>query len=148
MNTTRTLDLWSDMVRATAMVRARLAESLDADLGMLPEEVDVLMRLEAAPDQRLRMADLSHSLQFSKSGVTRLIDRLVARGLVVRAACPSDRRVVYAGLTQEGRDVLGEASVLLQAGLAEHLERHLDPGEVDATLAALHKILTAEGAGA
>lgn len=148
MSEAQTLDLWNDMVRATATVRARLAERLDADVGLLPEEVDLLMSLEAAPEQRLRMADVSRALRLSKSGVTRLIDRLVARGLVLRAACPSDRRVVYAGLTPEGAEVLGRATPLLQAGLAEHLGRHLDSRELDAACTALGKILAAESAAA
>ena len=69
-------------------MRARLAELLDAELGILPEEADLLVRLAEAPEQRLRMADVSRSLRLSKSGVTRLVDRLAERGLVVRAAVP------------------------------------------------------------
>ncbi|HEY5388165.1 MAG TPA: MarR family transcriptional regulator [Thermoleophilia bacterium] len=136
--------LWTDMVRATAAVRARLAERLDAELGMVPEDVDLLMRLEEAPEQRLRMADVSRSLQLSKSGVTRLVDRLGARGLVERAACPSDRRVVYAGLTDDGRRALEQAAPLLRVGLLEHLGRHLRPRELDSVRAALGKIAAAE----
>jgi DNA-binding MarR family transcriptional regulator len=141
------LDLWTDLVRTTAAVRGRLADRLDAEVGMLPEEVDLLMRLEAVPEQRLRMADVSRALQVSRSGVTRLVDRLVARGLVERAACPSDRRVVYAGLTDDGRRALEEAVPLLRAGLREHFGRHLRPRESDGLSAALRKILDAESAG-
>ena len=104
------LGLWTDLLRVTGTMRALLAERLAVDLGMLPEEVDLLMRLEEAPERRLRMADVSRSLLLSKSGVTRLVDRLVERGLVERAACPSDRRVVYAGLTDEGRRAVAEAA--------------------------------------
>lgn len=140
------LGLWTDLVRATAAVRARLAERLDTGLGLVPEDVELLMRLEEAPEQRLRMADVSRSLQLSKSGVTRLVDRLGARGLVERAACPSDRRVVYAGLTGDGRRALEEAAPLLRVGLVEHLGRHLRPRELDAVRAALGKIVAAEAA--
>ena len=98
--------------RVTGTVHALLAERLAVELGMLPEEVDLLMRLEEAPEQRLRMADVSRSLRLSKSGVTRLVDRLAERGLVERAACPSDRRVVYAGLTDEGRRAVVAAAPL------------------------------------
>jgi DNA-binding MarR family transcriptional regulator len=66
------------------------------------------MRLEEAPEQRLRMADLSRSLQLSKSGVTRLVDRLAERRMVARAACPGDRRVVCAGFTDTGRRTLAD----------------------------------------
>ena len=82
------LDLWAELTSATGSVRARLAELLDAELGILPEEADLLVRLSEAPEQRLRMADVSSSLRLSKSGVTRLVDRLAERGLVVRARAP------------------------------------------------------------
>jgi Transcriptional regulators len=139
------LDLWSDLLRVTGTVRGLLAERLDTELGMVPEEVDLLMRLEEAPEQRLRMADVSRSLQLSKSGVTRLVDRLAERGLVERAACPSDRRVVYAGLTDEGRRAVAEAAPLLIAGVVGHLADHLKARELDALQSSLRKIIAAEG---
>jgi DNA-binding MarR family transcriptional regulator len=138
------LDLWSDVVRVTGTVRSRLAERLDTGFGMLPEEVSLLMRLEEAPEQRLRMADLSRSLLLSKSGVTRLVDRLVERGLVERAACPSDRRVVYAGLTDKGRRAVAEAAPLLVAGVVEHLGRHLTGNELNTVRSSLRTILASQ----
>ena len=98
------LGLWDGLTGAALPMRARLAELLDAEFGILPEEAaDLLLRLREAPEQRLRVADVSRALRLSKSGVTRLVDRLAERGLVMRAFCFSDRRVVYAGLTDEGR---------------------------------------------
>jgi MarR family 2-MHQ and catechol resistance regulon transcriptional repressor len=64
------------------------------------------------------MADVSSALGLSKSGVTRLVDRLAARGLVVRAPCPRDRRVIYAGLTEDGRAAAEVAIPARAAGLA------------------------------
>jgi len=139
------LDLWSDLLRVTGTVRGLLAERLDTELGMVPEEVDLLMRLEEAPEQRLRMADVSRSLQLSKSGVTRLVDRLAERGLVERAACPSDRRVVYAGLTAEGRRAVAEAAPLLVAGVVENLGRYLAENELNGVRQSLRTILASQG---
>jgi len=73
------------------------------------------------------MADVSRALRLSKSGVTRLVDRLAGRGLVVRAACPSDRRVVYAGLTDEGRRAAAAAAPALAAGVVRQLAGRLSP---------------------
>ena len=81
--------------------------------------------LDEAPEQRLRMADVSAALRLSKSGVTRLVDRLAERGLVVRAPCPKDRRVVYAGLTDEGRATAAAAAPALAAGVAQQLAGRL-----------------------
>jgi DNA-binding MarR family transcriptional regulator len=145
--TSRALDLWSALVRVSGIVGGHLAQRLDAELDMLPEEADLLMRLEAAPEQRLRMADASSALALSKSGVTRLVDRLAERGFVERAACPKDRRVVYCGLTEAGRDAVGEAAPLLAAGADEYLSAHLTDSEADAVLKGLRVILEAEGAG-
>jgi DNA-binding MarR family transcriptional regulator len=140
------LDLWTDLVRVTGTVRGRLAERLAAQGDLLPEEVDLLMKLDEAPEQRLRMADVSRSTQLSKSGVTRLVDRMGARGLIERAACPSDRRVVYAGLTDEGRRVLIEAGSLFVASIVEHLAGHLTRAELSSLRRGLGKVLTAERA--
>jgi DNA-binding MarR family transcriptional regulator len=141
------LDLWADLLRVTGTVRSLLAERLAVGLGMLPEEVDLLMRLEEAPEQRLRMADVSRSLLLSKSGVTRLVDRLVGRGLVERAACPGDRRVVYAGLTEEGRRAVAEAAPLLLAGVVELLGRHLAEHDLNAVRGSLRTILASQRPG-
>ena len=129
-------------------MRARLADLLDAELGVLPEEADLLLRLAEAPEQRLRMADVSRSLRLSKSGVTRLVDRLAERGLVVRAACPSDRRVVYAGLTDEGRRTAAAAAPALAAGVAEQFAGRLSPKDLDQLTASLRRLTDTEEAGA
>ena len=128
-------------------MRARLAEILDAELGILPEEADLLLLLSQAPEQRLRMVDVSGPLRLSKSGVTRLVDRLAERGLVVRAPCPKDRRVVYAGLTDKGRQAAAAAAPALAAGVAQQLAGRLSPRELDHLTASLRR-LAAEEAGA
>jgi len=142
------LNLWDGLTGASLVLRARLAEFLDAELGIQPEEADLLVRLGAAPEQRLRMADVSRSLHLSKSGVTRLVDRLAGRGLVVRAACPSDRRVVYAGLTDDGRQAAAAAAPALAAGVAQQLAGRLSPDDLDLLTAALRRIADSEEAGA
>ena len=142
------LDLWAELASATGSVGAGLAELLDAELGILPEEADLLVRLGEAPEQRLRMADVSSTLRLSKSGVTRLVDRLAARGLVVRAACPSDRRVVYAGLTDEGRQAAAAAAPALAAGVAQQLAGRLSAADLDALTASLRDLLAGAEAGA
>jgi MarR family transcriptional regulator, 2-MHQ and catechol-resistance regulon repressor len=142
------LDLWSGLTSATLLLRTRLAELLDAELGILPEEAELLVRLGEAPEQRLRMADVSRSLHLSKSGVTRLVDRLAERGLVVRAACPSDRRVVYAGLTDEGRQAAAAAAPALAAGVAKEFAGRLSPGDLDQLTASLRRLVDTAEAGA
>ncbi|MHB1739962.1 MAG: MarR family winged helix-turn-helix transcriptional regulator [Actinomycetes bacterium] len=72
-------------------------------------EAEVLVRLLRSPGHRLRMADLAAQVGLTASGLTRVVDRLEQGGLVVRAACPSDRRGTFAQLTAAGRERIGQA---------------------------------------
>ena len=139
------LDLWAALLRVTNMIHARVSEDLIGPLGITPEEAELLMQLSRAPEERLRMVEVSRSLLLSKSGVTRLVDRLEQRGLVERAPCPSDRRVVYTTLTKRGRQAFDKADPLLVASVAEHLGRHLNAREFAAMQRSLGTILAAEG---
>jgi DNA-binding MarR family transcriptional regulator len=141
------LDLLAALMRASTVVRGCLARRLEEEVGLLPEEAALLAELEAAPEQRLRMADVSRSLGVSKSGVTRLVDRLEADGLLERAACPKDRRVTYAGLTEAGRQAVGRAVPAAAAAAEEHLAGHLSAAELRSTLSGLQKVVAAEGVG-
>jgi MarR family 2-MHQ and catechol resistance regulon transcriptional repressor len=78
-----------------------------------------LLLLARADNQSLRRIDLARDLELSASGVTRLLDGLEAAGLVEKGVCASDGRVVYAVLTDAGRDKLERASSLHRAALDE-----------------------------
>lgn len=80
----------------------------------------VLVRLARSPDQRLRMTQLARDMTMSTSGLTRLVDRMEAEGLVERQSCPEDRRGLLAVLTQKGRSVLASTVPCHVADL-EHL---------------------------
>src|SRR5919109_1889450 len=99
------LGAWRGLLR----VHAALVRELDAELGAahsLPlTSYDVLINLQAAPDKRMRMAELADTVLLSRSGVTRLVDRLVRDGLIVRDACESDGRGSFAVLTEAGGGV-------------------------------------------
>jgi DNA-binding MarR family transcriptional regulator len=99
--------------RALLVTHARVARRLEADLtarSKMPlAEFDVLLQLALADDQRLRMNELADRVVLSRAGITRLVDRLVADGLVARLRCASDARGAYAVLTEQGRVRLDEA---------------------------------------
>jgi DNA-binding MarR family transcriptional regulator len=145
MTTTKTSDeailgLWSELNGLTRSVRTRLAERLEAEAGVLTDEAELLALLADAPEQRLRMIDVSEALGLSKSGVTRLVDRLSARGLVLRAACPSDRRVIWAALTDEGRAAADAATPARAAVLTELFGDRLTAAELEGLTAALRRL--------
>lgn len=87
---------------AYAGLSARLEHELENGHGLSGQRFEVLVRLVRSPGQRLRMSDLAAQTTLSASGLTRVVDRLVAEGLVERAACPSDRRGSFAVLTPDG----------------------------------------------
>ena len=90
---------WMALMQAHAAVVAGLEDKLVKDRGLPLSWHEVLVHLAAAPDGKLRMQDLARSVLLSKSGVTRLVDRMEESGLVERTACASDRRVIYAAIT-------------------------------------------------
>lgn len=125
------VDLWFDLQRVSSVLRGGMALTLGEELGLLPEEMELLLHLSDAPEQRLRMVEVSAVMLMSKSGVTRLVDRLEERGLVMRAACPSDRRVVYAGLTAQGLEGLARGRTVFVGAVDCLLGRHVDRDGVD-----------------
>lgn len=89
-----------------AGLQAKFVPALAA-AGLSMTDFDVLLRLARSAGQRLRMTDLATQAALSTSGITRVVDRLEQRGLVVRESCASDRRGAFAVLTAAGRDLTG-----------------------------------------
>jgi len=98
------------LLRGHAGITRDLTAQLTAEHGLTLSDFEVLLRLSRAPDRRMRRVDLADQVLLSASGVTRLLDGLERQGLVARASCDSDRRVVYAVLTDEGLDRLRTAA--------------------------------------
>jgi DNA-binding MarR family transcriptional regulator len=102
--------LWRRFVETHAAIVRRLDENLRAQSGLTLSSFEVLYELVKAPGNQLRMAELADRLLFTRSGVTRLVDRLVRDGYVERNDCVHDGRGVYAILTQKGFDVFEGAA--------------------------------------
>ncbi len=104
------LRAWTAFLRAHAAVTRALESDLVAHASMSLAEYEVLVQLANAPERRLRMAELADRVLLSRSGMTRLVDRLVQDGLVAREHCPSDARGAFAVLTDAGLARLREAA--------------------------------------
>jgi DNA-binding MarR family transcriptional regulator len=98
------------LLRAHAASTRHLSAQLTADHGLTISDFEVLLRLARAPDRRLRRVDLAEQVVLTASGVTRLLDGLERNGLVERDSCDTDRRVVYAVLTDAGLERIREAA--------------------------------------
>src|SRR6266498_3687257 len=110
------LAAWLTLLQARSVV----VDALEADLELPLGWFEVLIQLTSAEDGRLKMQELAHSVLLSKSGVTRLVDRMADAGLVTRDACETDRRVVYATVTHKGRTALRQALPAHAESLARH----------------------------
>lgn len=131
------LDAWRSFLGAHARIVRALERELLAEHDMALVDYDVLVQLAAAEGHRLRMSDLADRLLLSRSGATRLVDRLASAGLVERVMCESDRRGQWASLTPEGLDRLRSASPTHLRGVAAHFLDRLSPEE----LATLDRVL-------
>ncbi len=131
-----TVDLaaWRAFLMAHAAVLDVLERELAAAHDMTLSEYDVLVQLTEARDGRLRMSDLAASVLLSRSGLTRLVDRMERSGRVRREACPDDGRGAFAVVTSSGRQALATAWPTHAAGVERHFASAFVAGEA-ATLA-------------
>ena len=111
---------WRDFLIAHARLERLLDEDLRAEHDLSLAEYDALLQLAEAPGRRLRMHQLADQVLLSRSGVTRLIDRLVADGSVERDACLTDARGADAVLTAAGLDRLRNAAPTHLRGISQH----------------------------
>lgn len=126
------LATWRAFLRAHAVVTRRLERSL-ADSGLLTlSELDVLIQLEEAGPQGLRLSDLAARVLVTKSGISRLVDRLVEDGLLERRQCTDDRRVHHVSLTHAGRRALRRSIGTHLRDVAAAFSDHI--GEAEAPL--------------
>ncbi|GAA3230820.1 MarR family winged helix-turn-helix transcriptional regulator [Actinocorallia longicatena] len=134
------LAVWRDLLRAQVTISRRLHQDLLARHDLALGSYDVLQQLAEQPDGRLRMNDLADRVLLSRSGLTRLVDRLQRDGLVRRESCTSDARGLFAVLTMQGRETLATATVTHHRGVREHLLGRLDGQELGQLQAILHKL--------
>jgi DNA-binding MarR family transcriptional regulator len=124
------LAAWRAFLRAHASITRALEAELEAEQDLSLASYDVLVQLAEAPDRRLRMTELADAVLLSRSGVTRLVDRLEKSGLVARCRVASDGRGVAARLTEAGLDRLRTASRTHLRGVGQHFVNRLDEADL------------------
>jgi DNA-binding MarR family transcriptional regulator len=138
------LALWERLVRAHAAIVSSLEAEMEAEQGLSLRWYEVLLHLTRAPEGRLRMQDLAAVSLQSKSGLTRLVDRMEAAGMVNRESCPADRRGVFAVITPAGRRRFKRAAPLHVKGIERHFGRHLGEEDAAALVPVLDRLLEAQ----
>jgi DNA-binding MarR family transcriptional regulator len=126
------LAAWKGMLETHSVLVSRLDEELVREHGLPLTSYEVLMNLLDADQERLRMGELADRLLLSRSGVTRLVDRLERQGLVERERCEDDARGFWAVLTAAGRRKVEGARPTHLAGVRRLYLGRLDNAERDA----------------
>ncbi|MCC7364681.1 MAG: MarR family transcriptional regulator [Dehalococcoidia bacterium] len=125
------LAAWRAFLTAHARAMAVLEDELQAECDLALAWYDVLVQLSDAAENRLRMHELARAVLLSRAGLTRLVDRMTAAGLVERVPCQEDRRGTWVAMTAEGRRVLDNASPVHLRGVERHFTRHLADREAE-----------------
>lgn len=135
------------LLRAYAAATRQLNAELTADHGLTISDYEVLLRLARTPERQMRRVDLAEQVLLTASGVTRLLDGLERDGFVERGTCDTDRRVVYAVLTDSGLAKLRQASESHLAQIDAFFAARFDESELGDLGALLVRLAESEPAG-
>jgi DNA-binding MarR family transcriptional regulator len=140
------LEAWVAFLRAHAAITRQLDRELVTEHGLTINDYEVLLHLSRAPERMLRRVDLAGRVLLTPSGITRLLDGLERSGLVAKAACASDARVVYAKLTDKGAKRLASASKSHLASVRTLFGERFDDEELAQLAEFLKRLPQAPGA--
>jgi DNA-binding MarR family transcriptional regulator len=122
---------WGGFLRAHRSLVAELDEELRREHGLPLTSYDVLVQLENAPGRQLRMSELADAVLLSRSGLTRLVERLQRKHLLERRECADDARGAFAVLTDEGAAALRKARKTHLAGVRTRFLERFDEKELE-----------------
>jgi len=137
------LAAWASLLQVHAALVPTLDREVQLATGLPLAWYDVLLELNSAPGRRLRMTDLGDRVVLSRTRVSRIVDELVADGLVGRETNPDDRRSAFAVITDAGRRRLRAAAPVYLAGIDRHFSTQLTRSEAGVLHAALERVLAA-----
>jgi len=137
------INAWGAFLAGHKLLETILSRELESACGLSLGWFDVLAQLHMAPDQRLTMTQLASAIMFSKSGLTRLIDRIEEAGLVQRLACPGDRRSLHIALTEAGLEKYRQALPIHLETVKRHFAAYIEDSEAAAVESSLTRIATA-----
>lgn len=140
------LDAWVRLLRSHAAVTRALSAQLLAEHGLTINDYEALLLLARSEGGYLKRVELADGLLLTPSGVTRLLEGLERAGYVEKGSCPTDARVHYAVLTEQGRDKLTEASASHLAAVRALFEERLDSRELETLAELLGRLPGAGGA--
>jgi len=139
------LRAWRALVRAHACLVKRLDVQLEHEHALALSSYEVLLRLSESDGGKMRMHDIASSVLLSRSGLTRLVDRLERDDLVSRCSCENDARGAYAVITAAGRTKVAEARATHLAGVRAVFVAHYSEAELELLGPLLERLLPSDG---
>ena len=137
------LTAWRLFLTTNARLIAEIDRQMQAAEQIPLNWYDVLIELYEAPDQRLRMSDLAQRVLLTRSGLTRLVDRLENKGYLTREIDPEDRRGFYANISKSGIQAMQQAWRVYAEGIATLFASHLSDEEAALLEAIFTRMLAA-----
>src|SRR3984885_9569562 len=141
------LDAWRSYLQSHASIVRVLDADLAAEHGMTTRDYEVLLYLAQSDGRRLPMSALAESTMLTRSGITRLVDGLVASGFIERVSCPKDALVSYAQLTDEGLAKLRDAGCTHVGSIRRLFLEHFDATETGQLATLLARLPGAQRGG-
>ena len=142
------LEAWRSYLQSHATILRMLDAELVSEHAITTRDYEVLLYLAQAPDRKLPMSALAESTMLTRSGITRLVDGLVAGGFIERTACMSDARVSYAQLTDQGMAKLRSAGSTHVGSIRRLFLEHFDAEETSRLASLLSRLPGAQHGGA
>lgn len=132
--------VWEGISRAHCSMAAAIEKDMLPKVGIQLGWYEVLSQLNQSPDGRLRFQDLARVVGISDSGASRRLNQMLKAGLIERILCPSDRRGVYAHLTDKGRTTYAKAHAVFVRSLERAMGNQLESDEAEFVREALSRL--------
>jgi DNA-binding MarR family transcriptional regulator len=139
------LTAWRSFLQSHAAIVRELDAELTAAEGLTTRDYEVLLYLAQAEDSKLPMSAIAERTMLTRSGITRLIDGLVAQRLIERVSCESDARISYASLTERGYEKLRDAGQTHVAGIERLFLKHFTGAELESLADLMGRLPGASG---
>jgi DNA-binding MarR family transcriptional regulator len=136
----KAVQLWEVIGRAHSSMTAAIEKEMLPKTGIALGWYEVLAHLRRAPNEMLRFQDLARIEGITDSGASRRLNQMIKAGLIDRHSCPTDRRGVYAHLTEKGKAAYERAHAVFLKSLDRNLGTLLEPGEAETVSAALARL--------
>jgi DNA-binding MarR family transcriptional regulator len=141
------LEAWRSYIQSHATILRVLDAELVSEHGITTRDYEVLLYLAQSPDRKLPMSALAESTMLTRSGITRLVDGLVAAGFIERVSCSDDARVSYAHLTDDGLAKLRHAGCTHVNSVRRLFLEHFTPEETGRLASLLGRLPGAQRGG-